>query len=74
MNIRLQKVHQCNKWQIFQGGGIKGDTQESRKSSKLKVGQFSGKANSFDIFSPNLPKSGSKVGNSEYCRNKNQHP
>ena len=30
---------------------------------------------SFNFFSPNLPKSGSRVGSSEnYCRNKNQHP
>ena len=37
--------------------------------------QFSGKTNSFDFFSPNLSKSGSRVGNSEnYCCNKNQHP
>ena len=41
----------------------------------VRVCQFSGKTNSFDFFSPNLPKSGSRVGNSEsYCRNKNQHP
>ena len=36
---------------------------------------FLGKTNSFDFFRPNLPKSGSRVGNSEnYFRNKNQHP
>ena len=41
----------------------------------VRVCQFSGKTNSFDFFNPNLPKSGSRVGNSEsYCRNKNQHP
>ena len=40
----------------------------------MRVCQFSGKTNSFDFFSPNLPKSGSRVGNSEnYCWNKNQH-
>ena len=39
------------------------------------VCQFSVKTNSFDLFSPNLLKSGSRVGNSEnYCQNKNQHP
>ena len=37
--------------------------------------QFSGKTNSFDFFSPNLPKNGFRIGNSEnYCRNNNQHP
>ena len=41
----------------------------------VRVCQFSGKTNSFDFFSSNLPKSGSRVGNSEnHCRNKNQHP
>ena len=41
----------------------------------VRVCQFSGKTNSFDFFSPNLPKSGSRVGNSEnYSHNKNQHP
>ena len=41
----------------------------------VRVCQFSGKTNSFDFFSPNLPKSESRVGNSEnYCCNKNQHP
>ena len=41
----------------------------------VRVCQFSDKTNSFDFFSPNLPKSGSKVGNSENnSRNKNQHP
>ena len=40
----------------------------------MRVCQFSGKTNSFDFFSPNLPKSGSRVGTSEnYCGNKNQH-
>ena len=39
------------------------------------VCQFSVKTNNFDLFSPNLLKSGSRVGNSEnYCQNKNQHP
>ena len=39
------------------------------------VCQFSGKANSFDFFSPNLPKNGFRVGNSKNCcRTKNQHP
>ena len=39
------------------------------------VCQFSGKTNSFNFFSPNLPKSGSRVDNLEnYCRNNNQHP
>ena len=41
----------------------------------MLVCQFSGKKNSFDFFSPNLPKNGLRVSNSEnYCRNKNQHP
>ena len=41
----------------------------------VRVCQFSGKTNSFDFFSPNLPKNGFRVGNSEnYCWNKNQHP
>ena len=41
----------------------------------VRVCQFSGKTNSFDFFSPNLPKNGFRVGNSRnYCRNKNQHP
>ena len=41
----------------------------------VRVCQFSGKTNSFDFFSPNLPKNGFRVGNSEnYWRNKNQHP
>ena len=41
----------------------------------VHVCQFSGKTNSFDFFSPNLPKNGFRVGNSKnYCRNKNQHP
>ena len=41
----------------------------------VRVCQFSGRTNSFDFFSPNLPKNGFRVGNSEnYCRNKNQHP
>ena len=41
----------------------------------VRVCQFSGKTNSFDFFSPNLPKNGFRVGNSKnYCRNKNQHP
>ena len=35
----------------------------------VRVCQFSGKTNSFDFLSPNLPKNGKK-----YCRNKNQHP
>ena len=40
----------------------------------MRVCQFSGKTNSFDFFSANLPKSGFWVGSSEnYCRNKNQH-
>ena len=40
----------------------------------MRVCQFSGKTNSFDFFSPNLPKNGFRVGNSKnYCRNKNQH-
>ena len=39
------------------------------------VCRFSGKPNSFDFFSPNLPKIGFRVDISEnYCRNKNQHP
>ena len=43
-------------------------------SVPVRVCQFSGKTNSFDSFSPNLPKSGPRVGNSEnYCWNKNQH-
>ena len=41
----------------------------------VRVCQFSGKTNSFDFLSPNFPKGGSRVGNSEnYCWNKNQHP
>ena len=41
----------------------------------MRVCQFSGKTNSFNFFSPNLPKSGSRVDNLEnYCRNNNQHP
>ena len=41
----------------------------------MHVWQFSGKTKSFHFFSPNLPKSGFRVANSEsYCRNKNQHP
>ena len=41
----------------------------------VRVCQFSGKTNSFDFFSPNLPKNGFRVDNSKnYCRNKNQHP
>ena len=41
----------------------------------VPVCQYSGKTNSFDFFSPNLPKKGFRVGNSEnYCWNKNQHP
>ena len=40
----------------------------------MRLCQFSGKTNSFDFFSPNLPKNGFRVGNSKnYCRNKNQH-
>ena len=36
------------------------------------VCQFSGKTNSFDFFSPNLPKNEFKVGKSKkYCCNKN---
>ena len=39
------------------------------------VCQFSGKRNSFDIFSPNLPKNWFRVGNSKNCCwNKNQRP
>ena len=39
------------------------------------VCQFSGRTNSFDFFSPTLPKNGFRVGNSEnYCRNENRHP
>ena len=39
------------------------------------VCQFSGKTNSFDFFSPNLPKTRFRVGNSEnYSGNNNQHP
>ena len=38
----------------------------------VRVCQFSGKTNSFDFFSPNLPKNGFRIDNSEnYCRNKN---
>ena len=34
-----------------------------------------GKTNSFDFFTPNLPKNGFRVRNSEnYCWNKNQNP
>ena len=41
----------------------------------VRVYQFSVKTNSFDFFSPNLPKNGFRVGNSEnYCWNKNHHP
>ena len=41
----------------------------------VQVHQISGKTNSFDFFSPNLPKNGVRIGNSEsYCRNENQHP
>ena len=41
----------------------------------VRVCQFSGKTHSSDFFSPNLPKNGFRVGNSEnYCRNKNHHP
>ena len=37
--------------------------------------QFSGKTNSFGFFSPNYPKNGFRIGNSENsCRNKNQYP
>ena len=36
----------------------------------MLVCQFSGKTNRFDFFTPNLPKNGLRVGNSEnYCRN-----
>ena len=41
----------------------------------VHVCQFSGKTDSFDFFSPNLPRSGSRASNSEnYCSNKNWHP
>ena len=41
----------------------------------VRVCQISGKTNNFDFFSPNFPKNGFRVGNSEnYCWNKNQHP
>ena len=37
--------------------------------------QVSGKTDNFGFFSPNLPKNGYRVGNSENeCWNKNQHP
>ena len=40
----------------------------------VRVCQFSVKRNR-NFFSPNLPKKGFRVGNSEnYCWNKNQHP
>ena len=41
----------------------------------VRVCQFSGKANSFEFSSANLPKNGLRFSNSEnYRRNKNQHP
>ena len=41
----------------------------------VRVCQFSSKTNSFDFFSPNLPKNGFRVGKSKKCcQNKNQHP
>ena len=41
----------------------------------VHVCQFSGKRNSFDFLSPNLPKNRFRVGKSKkYCQNKNQHP
>ena len=41
----------------------------------VQVCQISGKTNSFDFFSPSLPKNGFRVGNLEnYCWNENQHP
>ena len=41
----------------------------------VRVCQFSGKTNSFEFSSANLPKNGFRVSNSEnYRQNKNQHP
>ena len=42
---------------------------------RYHIFQFSGKTNNFGFFSPNFPKNGLRIGNSENsCRNKNQHP
>ena len=39
----------------------------------VHVRQFSGKTNSFDFYSPNLPKNGFKIENSEKYWNKNHY-